>query len=106
MLEETGLKADQLKLIGITRKPKSRSVIYAYLATVKCEKDSVRLQPGETVDYRWVDAQTLLRLMREEPVLKMQHPRYKPYPAKTAISLSSAFTGSRDKKEETISGIC
>ena len=79
MLEETGLKADQLKLIGITRKPKSRSVIYAYLATVKCEKDSVRLQPGETVDYQWVDAPAFLRMIQEEPVLKIQYPRYKPY---------------------------
>ena len=62
MLEETGLKADQLKLIGITRKPKSRSVIYAYLATVK-----------------WVDAPAFLRMIQEEPVLKIQYPRYKPY---------------------------
>lgn len=79
MREETGLTADTLALIGTTRRPQSRSVLYAYLATVSCGKDSVRLQQGETVDYRWVDAQTLLRLMREEPVLKMQYPRYKPY---------------------------
>ncbi len=79
MREETDLTADTLALIGTTRRPQSRSVLYAYLAIVSCGKDSVRLQQGETVDYRWVDAQTLLRLMREEPVLKMQHPRYKPY---------------------------
>ena len=79
MLEETGLTADQLELIGITFKPQSRSVVYAYLAIVKCEKDSVRLQPGETVDYQWVDVPTFLRLIRKEPVLKVQYPRYKPY---------------------------
>ena len=79
MREETGLTADTLALIGTTRRPQSRSVLCAYLATASCGKDSVRLQQGETVDYRWVDAQTLLRLMREEPVLKMQYPRYKPY---------------------------
>ena len=43
MLEETGLTADRLELIGTTRKPQSRSMIYAYLATVNCKKDSVRL---------------------------------------------------------------
>ena len=79
MLEETGLTAGRLELIGTTRKPQSRSVIYAYLAVVNCEKDSVRLQEGETVDYRWVDAPTFLRMVREEPVLKIQYPRYKPY---------------------------
>ena len=79
MLEETGLTADKLMLIGTTLKPQSRSVIYAYLATVKCEKDSVRLQPGETVDYQWMDAPAFLRMIQEEPVLKIQYPRYKPY---------------------------
>ena len=79
MLEETGLAAEKLELIGITRRPESRSVIYAYLAEVSCEKDSVRLQEGETVDYRWVDTPAFLSMIREEPVLKIQYPRYKPY---------------------------
>ena len=79
MLEETGLTADRLEMIGTTRRPHSRSVIYAYLATVSCEKASVRLQPGETVDYQWVDTPTFFRMIREEPVLKIQYPRYKPY---------------------------
>ena len=79
MKEETGLETEKLELIGMTRKPESRSVIYAYLAAVNCEKDSVRLQPGETVDYRWADPEEFLRLIPEEPALQIQYPRYKPY---------------------------
>ncbi len=79
MKEETGLEAEELNLIGTTRRPRGHSVIYAYLAVVDCRKDSVRLQPGETVDFRWVDAAAFLRMIREEPVLKIQYPRYKPY---------------------------
>ena len=79
MLEETGLTADKLELIGTTWRLKSRSVIYAYLAVVDCDKHSVRLQEGETVDYRWMDTPTFLRMIQEEPVLKIQYPRYKPY---------------------------
>ena len=79
MKEETGLETEKMELIGTTRKPQSRSVIYAYLAVVDCDKDGVRLQPGETVGYRWADARDFLRLIREEPVLKLQYPRYKPY---------------------------
>ena len=79
MQEETGLTAEGLELIGTTWKPRSRSVIYAYLAVVDCPKDSVRLQEGETVGYQWTDPGTLLRMMQEEPVLKVQYPRYKPY---------------------------
>ena len=79
MLEETGLIADRLELIGTTVRPHSYSIIYAYLAIVNCEKDSVRLQPGETVGFQWVDVLTFFRMIREEPVLKIQYPRYKPY---------------------------
>ena len=79
MLEETGLKSEKLELIGTVRRPQSHSVIYSYLAVVRCEKDSVRLQPGETVGYRWVDTPTFMRMIREEPVLQIQYPRYKPY---------------------------
>ena len=66
MQEETGLSADRLELIGITWKPRSA-------------RDSVRLQEGETADYRWMDTRSFLSLIREEPVLKIQYPRYKPY---------------------------
>ena len=79
MAEETGLAAEDLTLISATRRPLSHSVIYAYLAVVNCGKDSVRLQPGETVAYQWVDLPSFLRMMQEEPILKIQYPRYKPY---------------------------
>ena len=79
MLEETGLIAERLELIGITRKPGSRSVIYAYLGTVSCDKSSVRLQEGETVDYQWMDSAAFLQRIQEEPVLQIQALRYRPY---------------------------
>ena len=79
MLEETGLAAESLQLIGITRKPRSRSFVYAWLAETDCAKDAVRLQEGETVDYKWADTKTFLGMCREEPVLQIQCERYKPY---------------------------
>ncbi len=79
MLEETGLTANKLELISTTWKPESRSVIYAYLTVVNCAKDSVQLQQGETVGYQWAETAAFLRMIRQEPVLKIQYPRYKPY---------------------------
>ena len=79
MLEETGLKAERLELIGITRNPETRSAVYAFVAVVDGAKDSVRLQEGDTVDYQWMEPPAFLRLIREEPVLAIQYPRYKPY---------------------------
>lgn len=79
MLEETGLTAEKLELISITRRPGSKAAVYAYLGKVSCPKTSVRLQAGETVDYQWTEAGPFLHMIREEPVLKKQYPRYKPY---------------------------
>lgn len=79
MREETGLTPEKLELISTTRRPKTHSVVYAFFAEVDCAKDSIRLQEGETVDYRWVDLPTFFSMVREEPVLQIQYPRYKPY---------------------------
>ena len=79
MREETGLEAETLELIGITRNPATHSVVYAYLAAVNCAKDKVRLQEGETVDFQWMEPKAFLKLISSEPVLKIQYPRYKPY---------------------------
>lgn len=79
MQEETGLEPVQLDLIGTTKRPHSHAVIYAYIAIVDSPKDSIRFQQGETVGYRWVDARAFFRMCLEEPLLKAQYPRYKPY---------------------------
>lgn len=79
MQEETGLKAEKLELISITRKSDSRSVVYAFIAMVDATKDSVMLQEGETVDYQWMKLSALRKMIRDEPVLAIQYPRYKPY---------------------------
>ena len=79
MKEETGLEPVKLDLIGTTRRPHSHSVIYAYIAVVNSSKDSIRFQRGETVGCQWVDAPAFFRMCREEPLLKAQYPRYKPY---------------------------
>ena len=90
MLEETGLKTEKLELISITRKPESRSAVYAFIAIVDSAKDSVLLQEGETVDYQWINPTAFLRLIREEPVLAIQYPRYRPYLDRLDISQEPA----------------
>lgn len=52
LLEETGIQADNLKLLyqDVT----SNTIYQGYLCVTGAPKDSVRLQAGETMDYRWV----------------------------------------------------
>jgi len=90
MLEETGLEAEKLELISVTTRPRSRSVVYAYLGAVDGPKDAVRLQEGETADYRWVKPEQFIDMIREEPILKVQYERYKPYLDRQAFSAPGA----------------
>ena len=100
MLEETGLKTEKLELISITRKPESRSAVYAFIAIVDSAKDSVLLQEGETVDYQWINPTAFLRLIREEPVLAIQYPRYRPYLDRLDISQEPASVSEDEVKHE------
>ena len=79
MLEETGLVPEKLELIGITRNARTRSIVYAYLASADYDKGAVRFQAGETTDCQWVGYSTLMKLIPEEEVLQIQYPRYRPY---------------------------
>lgn len=37
-----------------------------YLCVTDCEKDSIILQEGETVDYKWIDRNSLLKMSEDE----------------------------------------
>ena len=55
LFEETGIRAEEFRLISHTFSDKSHSMFYSYLTTVDCAKDSIVLQEGETTEYKWVD---------------------------------------------------
>ena len=75
--EETGLTALSFKLVSHTFREPSHSMFYSYLALVDGDKDSVRLQEGETVEYKWVDRTGLLEYVRSDFSIKTHHDRYK-----------------------------
>lgn len=69
LLEETGITADSLVLIG-TSNERRPCLFYSYIAYTKCEKDSVKLQAGETVEYRWVDRAGMLEYLTSETAIQ------------------------------------
>ncbi len=54
LYEETGIAAKQLALLGREVSDLAHSIFYMYRAELTGEKPEVTLQPGETVDYRWI----------------------------------------------------
>ena len=77
LFEETGLSALNMKLVSHTFRDPSHSMFYSYLAVVDANKDSVVLQEGETVEYKWVDDRGLIEYVESDNAMKAHNDRFK-----------------------------
>ena len=68
--EETGIAAAALTELGRVVSPETRSIYVGFLCVTDCAKDSITLQEGETVAWRWVSRQELLEMRDDELVTK------------------------------------
>ncbi len=60
LFEETGVVAENIREVGRTTERQSHYV--EFLCETDCPKDSIVLQEGETVAYRWVSKDELLAM--------------------------------------------
>lgn len=68
LFEETGIYSDALTEVGRVIDNQCHSAYIEYLCVTDCDKNAVKLQEGETSDFRWVDKDTLLNMKKEELV--------------------------------------
>jgi 8-oxo-dGTP pyrophosphatase MutT (NUDIX family) len=66
LAEETGILATEIEEIGRMVHNAHHSLYVEYLCITDCQKDSVHLQEGETVNYRWIDKNSLLKMREDE----------------------------------------
>ena len=66
LFEETGLQGGEWTEMGRGIVRDSQHLYVDFLCVLDCEKDSIRLQPRETVAYRWVTKEELLSFPEEE----------------------------------------
>ena len=64
--EETGLSADEMKEITRVVHDGQHSLYIIYLCVSDFDKNSVVLQEGETIDYKWVDKETFEKIDENE----------------------------------------
>lgn len=57
--EETGLICDKLVEVGRVVHHGQHAYYIDFLCTIDCDKSSVTLQEGETMNYRWVEKEEL-----------------------------------------------
>ena len=63
LYEETGIQADDLRLMAQTSVIHENGVgvhYYDYLCITDMDKDAVLLQEGETIDFKWISAEEIL----------------------------------------------
>ena len=63
--EETGLRGE-MKEIGRAVRHDHHSFYVVYLCEADFEKDSIVLQEGETIGYKWVDKEKLIKMNEKE----------------------------------------
>lgn len=66
LYEETGIASADLTEIGRVVHHGRRTIYVEYLCNTDVEKSSIVLQDGETSAYKWVTANELLRLSKQE----------------------------------------
>lgn len=59
--EETGIVAENL--VPIYKLKKKNTFYYGYLCATDCDKESVTLQEGETIAYKWLSEKEFLRFI-------------------------------------------
>jgi 8-oxo-dGTP pyrophosphatase MutT (NUDIX family) len=64
--EETGITASKMDEINRFVWDKTRSCYVEYLCVTDCDKDSIILQDGETIAYKWATADEIRNMSSEE----------------------------------------
>ena len=75
VLEETGLSGEFTR-IGTAVHDGHRSIYAEFLCVADCDKNSVRLQPGETAAYKWVGFENLKSMEAELASVRCLHSYY------------------------------
>lgn len=60
--EETGIIALDIREIGRIVHDDYHSLFVEYLCITDCDKNAIMLQEGETVDYKWINKDDLLKM--------------------------------------------
>ena len=77
--EESGIQAGELREIYRVVNDKSHSIHHGYLCETDAPKDSVVLQEGETISYRWISKKELVDFFNSEKCIRAQRERLKEY---------------------------
>ncbi|MBE6054939.1 MAG: NUDIX domain-containing protein [Clostridium sartagoforme] len=77
--EETGITATSLEEIYHIVNDENQTIVYGYLSIVDCDKDSIILQEGETISYKWMEEKKFLDFVNSDEYASGHGKRLKEY---------------------------
>ena len=77
LMEETGIVTGTLTNIG--RFVSHNTIYETFLCVADCDKNSVTLQEGETVSYKWISEAEFVDFVNSDAMIDVQYQRYEPY---------------------------
>lgn len=77
--EESGIEAGKLEELYRIVNEESHAIHHGYLCVTDAPKDSVALQEGETISYRWISREELIAFYDSEKCISHQRDRLKGY---------------------------
>lgn len=77
--EETGIVCNDFKEIGRYVYDGDHCIFYCFVCSVDCDKNSIRLQEGETEDYKWVTEEAFIDFINSGEMVPSQKARFYKY---------------------------
>ncbi len=79
LLEETGISEDEYKLLNKFVYDDDQCIFYVFLCITTCDKNSITLQAGETMAYKWVSEEEFKEFINSGEMIEKQKKRYLDY---------------------------
>ncbi|MDE5984879.1 MAG: NUDIX domain-containing protein [Eubacterium sp.] len=76
LFEETGISSDEFEEIGHFVFDDDNCIFYTFLCVTDCDKDSIKLQEGETISYKWVNEREFVNFINSGEMIPRQKKRY------------------------------
>lgn len=77
--EETGIESTNLFLISKSVNSLTQGLYYIYLCETDCNKDSIILQEGETINFRWMRQDAFMQFVETDKYVKANKERMQAY---------------------------
>ena len=77
--EETGINVTSLEEIYHIVSDAKQRIYYGYLCIVDCDKNSITLQEGETISYKWMEKDEFLKFVKTDEFAESHKERLELY---------------------------